>query len=730
MQSPVANALDMVRKQRTRAIWNLFDTKFNVDYRITVGSATCEHAAGSLSVYETFQSLIAESGTPDISVGHVGCSGRCDMEPVVTVISRAAIPVKYVKVTPEIAKQIFERHILNNEIVEDHSMRHIEGWEYIRTIATISGAHDEGSDLEDKLVEMLEEHDLAKMVFVNRSPYGGEDPEEPSLHIYPDNVTYPQMNAKKLEKVVQEHLGRDKIVAEFQDNQSKVSNLFIPFFGDVHFYGKQLRMALRNCGVIDPESIDEYLSVRGYEAVARTIDSMTPEEVIESVKRSGLRGRGGGGFLTANKWHFASLNDAKEKFIICNADEGDPGAFMDRSIIEGDPHTIIEGMIIAGYAMQATQGFVYTRVEYPLAIKRLEIAIEDARQRGFLGKNLFGSDWSYDIEVRFGAGAFVCGEETALIQSIEGFRGEPREKPPFPTDRGLWGCPTAINNVETFANLPVILLDGDQWFSAIGTGQSKGTKVFALAGKVRNTGLIEVPMGTTLREIIYEIGGGIIDDKAFKAVQTGGPAGGCLPDEFLDTSVDYESLKEAGSIMGSGGMIVLDESTCMVDVAKFFLEFMVDESCGQCTPCRAGTKIMHGILEKITNGQATMDDLRKLEEMCDVVAQASLCGLGKCAPNPVVSTLRYFRHEYEEHILERKCRAGACHNLIQYRVIADACVGCGACRRKCPARCILGAKREAHEIIQEMCIKCGNCMTACKFDAIEKGAFIDAEVTS
>ena len=723
-------ATEMVRRLRTQAVWSLFENKFNAPYRVTVGSATCEHAAGSLAVYEAFKALIAESGSDRVTLGRVGCVGRCDMEPVVTVVAKGTMPVKYVRVTPDIAREIFSRHILGGEIVEEHSMRHVEGWRSISRVATIIGAHEVAGTLEAKLVAELKKRGLSEGVFVTRSPFAARHDEGPALHVAPDNITYYGIDQEKIERIVEEHLGANRIVAELQDSQPKASNLFIPFFGDVHFFGKQLRMTLRNCGVIDPESIDEYLAVRGYEAAARMLDAMTPAQVIESVRRSGLRGRGGGGFPTAEKWRLASLTKAEEKFVICNADEGDPGAFMDRSTIEGDPHTVIEGMIIAGYAIQATRGFVYTRAEYPLAIERLELAIESARKLGILGENVLGSDWSFDIEVRIGAGAFVCGEETALIQSIEGFRGEPREKPPFPTERGLWGCPTVINNVETLANLPVILLDGDEYFRSIGTRQSTGTKVFALAGKVRHTGLIEVPMGTTLREVIYEIGGGIIGDKRFKAVQTGGPAGGCLPEEFLDTSVDYESLKEAGSIMGSGGMIVMDESTCMVDVAKFFLEFMVDESCGQCTPCRAGTALMHGILEKITSGRATMADLEKLEGLCGVVGKASLCGLGKCAPNPVISTLRYFRHEYEEHILHRRCRAGVCHKLIQYRVIPDACVGCGACRRNCPERCIFGSRGEVHEIIQELCSKCGTCMSVCKFKAIEKGTFALEEASA
>ena len=480
-----------------------------------------------------------------------------------------------------------------------------------------------------------------------------------------------------------------------------------------------MRIVLRNCGIIDPENIDDYLSVRGYEALAKVLTDMKPADVIAEVKKSGLRGRGGAGFPTGMKWELTAKEKNSEKYVICNADEGDPGAFMDRSTIEGDPHTVVEGMTIGAYAIGSSKGIVYIRAEYPLAIKRLEKAIADARSHGFLGEKILGSDFSFDIEIRLGAGAFVCGEETALIHSIEGSRGMPRPRPPFPSVAGLFNKPTLINNVETWANIPVVILDGAHWFSSIGTEKSKGTKVFALAGNIHNTGLVEVPMGTTLRQIIYDIGGGIPNGKKLKAIQTGGPSGGCLPESFIDTTIDYDSLLKAGSIMGSGGMIVIDEGSCMVNIAKFFLEFTQNESCGKCTPCREGTKRMLEILTRITNGQGVEGDIEKLQRLGGMIKKSSLCGLGQSAPNPVLSTINNFREEYEEHIKQRKCRAGVCQALTVYE-ITDACVGCTACKRACPTGAISGSPKAKHRIDQMACIKCGACYKACKFNAIKK----------
>ena len=485
-----------------------------------------------------------------------------------------------------------------------------------------------------------------------------------------------------------------------------------------NFYKKQMRVVLRHCGIIDPEKIDEYIAFDGYRALAEVLFKISPSEVIETVKKSGLRGRGGAGFPTGLKWEFASKNDSDQKYVCCNADEGDPGAFMDRSILEGDPHSVIEAMIIAGYAIGSNQGYIYVRAEYPMAIHRLKIAIGQARDYGLLGQNILETGFGFDVDIRLGAGAFVCGEETALMASIEGKRGEPRVRPPFPAEKGLWQVPTILNNVETFANIALIILKGAEWFSSLGTEKSKGTKVFALGGKITNTGLVEIPMGTTLREIVHEIGGGIPGGKAFKAALTGGPSGGCIPAEFIDTPIDYESLIELGSMMGSGGLIIMDEDTCMVDIAKFFLEFTVDESCGKCTPCRVGTRMMYDILERITQGKGTEEDLDELERYARVITNSSLCALGQTAPNPVLSTLKYFREEYVAHIREKRCPAGVCKQLIVYGIDPEKCTGCGLCKKNCAFGAISGEKKSPHTIDPEKCVKCGLCFTKCKFGAV------------
>ena len=536
---------------------------------------------------------------------------------------------------------------------------------------------------------------------------------EPLVQVYTDGakpVTYGNVNAERAEVIFERHA----LGGEVQ-KQWVVPDHIIPTEGKTI----QLRIALRHCGVLDPERVEDYLSVGGYQALARVLTSMSPEEVIDVVKRSGLRGRGGAGFPTGLKWEFTRKASGDLKYVICNADEGDPGAFMDRSALEGDPHSVLEAMAIGGYAIGSHQGYIYIRAEYPLAIKRLKIAIEQARQYGLLGKNILGSGFDFDIELRLGAGAFVCGEETALIQSIEGKRGMPRPRPPFPAVSGLWGKPTLINNVETWANIPAIIMNGAEWFASIGTEKSKGTKVFALAGKVNHTGLVEVPMGTTLRQIVEEIGGGIKGGKAFKAAQTGGPAGGCLPASMLDTPVDYESLTKAGSIMGSGGLIVMDEDTCMVDIAKFFLQFTQDESCGKCVPCREGTKRMLEILTRITQGQGQPGDIEKLERLGRTIKRASLCGLGQAAPNPVLSTIANFREEYEAHVYDKRCPAKSCTGLLTYSILAERCVGCGLCRRYCPVQAISGSPRQPHVIDVERCIKCGECLRRCKFEAVQ-----------
>jgi NADH:ubiquinone oxidoreductase subunit F (NADH-binding)/(2Fe-2S) ferredoxin/NAD-dependent dihydropyrimidine dehydrogenase PreA subunit len=578
--------------------------------------------------------------------------------------------------------------------------------------------HNQSKQLHQALDAEIKKRGLQN-VSIHLSGCLGMCKKGPILIVNPGYTMYGQVKVEDVPEIIQSHIIDGQPVARLVIVEDHLYNRFFRIFGDVDFFGKQMRITLRNCGIIDPENIDDYLSVRGYEALARVLTDMKPQDVIAEVKKSGLRGRGGAGFPTGLKWEFTAKPVSDEKYVICNADEGDPGAFMDRSAIEGDPHTVLEGMIIGGYAVGAKKGIVYIRAEYPLAIKRLEKAIAAARQHGFLGEHILGSDFSYDIEIRLGAGAFVCGEETALIHSIEGSRGMPRPRPPFPAVSGLFGKPTLINNVETWANIPVVILDGGDWFSSIGTETSKGTKVFALAGKVRNTGLVEVPMGTTLREIVYDIGGGIPNGKKLKAVQTGGPSGGCLPEQYLDTQIDYESLAKAGSIMGSGGMIVIDEDSCMVGLAKFFIEFTQDESCGKCTPCREGTKRMLEILTRITQGKGKEGDIEKLERLGNMIKKSSLCGLGQSAPNPVLSTIKNFRKEYEEHILEKKCSAGQCAALLSY-TINEKCVGCGACKRICPVSAIEGARKEKHTIDPAKCIRCGQCFDVCKFNAIDK----------
>lgn len=539
----------------------------------------------------------------------------------------------------------------------------------------------------------------------------------PIVKVLPEDTFYVEVKPEDAEEIVKETLIKGRIVQRlaYVDDSGKSSS--IP--EEIGFYQKQMRIVLRNCGLIDPEKIDEYIARDGYAALEKVLFEMSPEDVIEELKISGLRGRGGAGFPTWMKWNFTKQVESDIKYIVCNADEGDPGAYMDRSTLEGDPHSILEAMTIAGYAVGARQGFIYIRAEYPLAIKRLEVAMEQAREYGLLGENILGSEFSFDIEIRLGAGAFVCGEETALLASIEGNRGMPTPKPPFPAVCGLWKKPTVINNVETWANIPVIINKGGKWFASIGTEKSSGTKVFALTGKIKNSGLVEVPMGTTLREIVYDIGGGIKGGKAFKAVQTGGPSGGVITAKMIDTPIDFDNLIAAGSMMGSGGMIVMDEDDCIIDVAKFYQEFCVEESCGKCSPCRIGTRKLYDILTKISEGRGTMQDLKQLEEIGEAMKRAALCGLGQTAPNPVLSSLHYFYDEYLEHIQEKKCRAGKCKKLISY-TINDNCRGCTLCARKCPANCISGETRQKHTIDQSKCIKCGECMKNCKFNAIDK----------
>ena len=572
-----------------------------------------------------------------------------------------------------------------------------------------------------RLQEEIDKNGLTDEVMVVRTGCFGLCALGPIMIVYPEGTFYSMVKEEDIAEIVSEHLLKGRIVTRLVYDETVAENE-IKSLKETDFYKKQHRIALRNCGVINPECIDEYIGRNGYEALGKVLKTMTPDDVIQVILDSGLRGRGGGGFPTGKKWQLARnlVKDADQKYVCCNADEGDPGAFMDRSVLEGDPHVVIEAMAIAGYAIGATQGYIYIRAEYPIAVQRLQIAIDQAREYGLLGKNIFDSGFDFDLDIRLGAGAFVCGEETALMTSIEGNRGEPRPRPPFPAESGLFKKPTVLNNVETYANIPQIILNGADWFASMGTEKSKGTKVFALGGKIHNTGLVEVPMGTTLREVSYEIGGGIPNGKAFKAAQTGGPSGGCIPAEHLDIPIDYDNLIAIGSMMGSGGLIVMDEDNCMVDIAKFFLQFTVDESCGKCTPCRIGTKRLYEMLEKITSGNATMEDLDKMEKLCYYIKNNSLCGLGQTAPNPVLSTLRYFKDEYIAHVKDKKCPAGVCQDLLTYKIIDLRCKGCTACARGCPVGAISGTVKQPHSIDTTKCIKCGACMAKCKFGAIIK----------
>ena len=574
-------------------------------------------------------------------------------------------------------------------------------------------------ELVDELNKSLKKHGLSDEVEAVITGCFGFCEKGPIVKVYPDNVFYTTVQPEDAEEIVSEHVLKGRKVQRLLYEEP---HLQIKLEGqkDLSFYKKQIRIALRNCGFINPEDVNEYLAADGYQALGKCLEEMNPDQVVETMVKSGLRGRGGGGFPTGLKWKYAKAYEADEKYIICNADEGDPGAFMDRAILEGDPHSVLEAMAIAGYAIGAKHGYIYIRAEYPLAIQRLDTAISQARELGLLGEDILGSGFDFDVEMRYGAGAFVCGEETALISSIEGERGEPNTKPPFPAESGVWGKPTCVNNVETLANIAPIFLHGPDWFRTIGTEKSPGTKVFALAGKVNNVGLVEVPMGITLREVIFDIGGGIKNDRKFKAVQTGGPSGGCITAENLDIPIDYESLSSIGSMMGSGGMIVMDEDNCMVDIAKFYLEFTVDESCGKCTPCRVGNKRLLEILKKIAAGKGTEEDLVDLTNLGEIIKDTSLCGLGQTAPNPVLSTMKYFRDEYLAHINDKKCPAGVCNELLVFSIIPNKCIGCRACAKACPVSCISGELKKVHVIDQDSCIRCGSCYNACKFGAVDK----------
>ena len=696
---------------------------------IQVGSATCENAAGARDVLNEFRRFAQASGRDDIVVRTAGCTGRCSREPIVNVLVPGEFPTKYERVDRDLVHRIFTQHIQSGQPLPEHILDHQSGSRIQYEVFFCGGARCR-KQFPRSIVEALDEAlgnadiDRRSVNVVTANCFGlcRQEVAGEATHmlVRPSKVMYRVRSEDDLKRIVREHFVEGNVVEDLAVRDEPIAQRFFDLFGDVAFFNKQSRIALRNSGIVDPESLDEYIDYRGFEALARALDAHDPQAVINEITESKLRGRGGGGYPTGKKWATGRASPGDVKYIICNADEGDPGAFMDRSMLEGDPFSVLEGMIIGGFAIGARCGFLYIRAEYPMAIRRVEQAIDQCRKAGLLGRNILGSGFSFDLEIRLGAGAFVCGEETALIHSIEGQRGQPRIRPPYPTTSGLWGKPTVINNVETFANIPVILQYGARWFSQIGTENSGGTKVFALAGKVNHTGLVEVPMGTTLREIVFDIGGGVPDGKQLKAIQTGGPAGGCIPAEFLDTIVDFDSLTRLGSIMGSGGMIVMDETDCMVDISRFFLAFSQDESCGKCTPCREGTMRMLEIIDRITAGNGTEEDLEKLQRLAALMKRASLCGLGRAAANPVLSTLKYFRNEWEAHVIEKRCPSRVCKSLVHYEVIEDKCVGCTACARNCPVDCIAGAPKKVHVIDQSRCIKCGRCYQVCKFHAVSR----------
>jgi len=696
---------------------------------IQVGSATCELAAGAASVRDEFAKLIAASGRDDIVLKQTGCTGRCAREPIVGVFHPDQIPIKYEQVTIDKVQKIFQEHVVAGKpvtsLVLDKKTDVL--YSYVATVCSSSRCRSEemepSEDLLRRRLQALQVPAGTVRIFPGGCLGLCEDEEKGShrtMMVLPEKVIYTFADESQLDEIIDSHFIQGRVLKKYLTHTNFITEQFFSLYGDVAFFNKQTRLTLRNSGLIDPESLGDYVRNKGYEALAKILQRHEPSYVLDQITRSGLRGRGGGGYPTGLKWQSAAQNPDPVKYVICNADEGDPGAFMDRSALEGDPFIVLEGMTLGAFAVGAQQGYIYVRAEYPLAIERLEKAITVAREHQLLGANIMNSDFSFDIEIRLGAGAFVCGEETALMYSIEGRRGQPRIRPPFPTESGLWGHPTVINNVETWANVPTILLYGADWFANIGTVKSKGTKVFALAGKVTNTGLVEVPMGTTLRDIIYDIGGGLAPGRTLKAVQTGGPSGGCIPASAINTQVDYDTLAAVGSIMGSGGMIILDDNDCMVATAKFFLEFTQSESCGKCVPCREGTLRMLEILERITTGQGTEEDLTKLERLGDLVKKTSLCGLGQTAPNPVLSALLNFREEFEIHVREKRCPAHKCSQLIRYEVRTDKCVGCTLCARRCPVGCISGSPKKPHTINQAECIKCGECWSACKFDAISR----------
>lgn len=688
------------------------------DAYIVIGMGDVGIKAGAKDIFETFSTLVNEAGLRGKVIVAQSIYDNSDSDfPIVEIIKPGEKPVLYKNVNKEVAKEVFNSHIMMNNVVTSNVFKIAEKYKHYILTCADSGCKSSGAiGIYENLIKEAKEVGIENDVKIIKTGCFGFCEKGPIVKVLPENAFYVEVKPEDAKDIIYDHIIRGKNVDRllYDKNRKCVADDV-----NIPFYAKQMRIALRNCGLIDPENIDDYIANEGYLALEKILFEMTPDGIIEEISASGLRGRGGAGFPTGKKWASAAVVNSDVKYVVCNADEGDPGAFMDRSIIEGDPHSVIEAMIICGRAVGSNNGYVYIRAEYPSAVERLNFAINQARKYGLLGKNILGSDFSFDLEIRLGAGAFVCGEGTALQRSIEGKRGMPVPKPPFSTEAGLWRKPTVINNVETWANIPIIINKGANWFKSIGTEDSSGTKVFALSGKINNSGLVEVPMGTTLREIIFEIGGGIRDGKKFKAAQTGGPSGGIISAEHLDVPIDFGSLTKLDSMMGSGGLIVMDEDDCVVDVAKFYMDFCVDESCGKCSPCRIGTRQIYHLLDKITKGTAEMSDLDKIKEIGQAMEKASLCALGQSAPFPTLSTMRVFEDEYIAHIKDRKCTAGKCKDLMQY-MITDKCVGCTACARKCPASCISGEAKKHHTIDQSKCIKCGECFRTCKFGAINK----------
>jgi NADH:ubiquinone oxidoreductase subunit F (NADH-binding)/(2Fe-2S) ferredoxin/NAD-dependent dihydropyrimidine dehydrogenase PreA subunit len=676
---------------------------------------------------DEFRKHILSSGREDIVIHQTGCTGRCSKEPIVGVVVPGKMPVKYERVTREVAHKIFASHIQKGTPLAEHaldgSLDHPAALHFLfcdgLRCTELRGMREK---FEFKLKNAGITPEIAKTSSIKCFGACNEDTRGRCAHIQvrPGKVLYRVASEKDLDEIIAKHVQGGQVVERLVVTEQPPTQNFLDLYGDVHFFNHQNRIAMRNSGIVNPDSLQEYIRFGGFKALSTVLGKNDPEWVINEVLKARLRGRGGGGFLTGKKWQLTRAQEETTRYLICNGDEGDPGAFMDRGMLESDPFSVVEGMIVAAFAIGAQKGFYYIRAEYPLAIKRIQNALDKCREAGLLGENIMDSGWSFDLEIRLGAGAFVCGEETALIRSIEGERGQPRVRPPYPSVRGLWGKPTCINNVETFANITAIINYGGDWFAQVGTSDSGGTKVFALAGKVQHTGLVEVPLGTPLRKVVMDIGGGVQNGRALKAIQTGGPAGGFIPAQDADMEVDFAPLARAGSIMGSGGMIVLSEDDCMVDLSKFYLAFTQEESCGKCTPCREGTTRMLEILEKITHGKAELADLDKLERLARLCQQTALCGLGRAAPNPILSSLKNFRDEYREHIVQKSCRAKKCVALIRYEINPEGCIGCTVCARNCPVECISGTRKEAHVIDQERCVKCGQCFEVCRFSAVER----------